>query len=635
MLNNYPDTFTLVQIHIDDPYTSTWGQHRKEFYGVMLTPWALFDGVEECIGEYEDVMQQYNWYLGKYQVRRAVPTDVTIELTGYQIAGALHRVGARVCLEPGGTAKTVRVYMVQALDYWPSYSLYFSRNGFKQAAGVEDIALEPGQCQTVLREFTFDADSWSHQPDIKIVVWAQEPQESGLPADRAEIFQAATMKLPFPPDCNANGVPDDRDIASGTSEDLNGNGIPDECERLPAGIHLWTTPGTGATFVHFADLPIPADFFFPGSDPFKGWILLRGQPLATEPPGALGPADTVVERLEDAYLPTRPSEDTVEIRVRALNLVSVEPITVTAGGGQNPELWDVQVCLSQLPQPTGTMTIYKYCVDGGWYEAMLPVLPKLIFTRISDLEQRVLDFGLDARPPLDFAITDAKWVHQPDPELGAIVAPPGVQVDADCNGIGDAILPGSSAFFPGIWPLPCDPDIPPPAEQRKRLMPYAATAAAHGVIVAQLPGPDSDGDGIADDADNCWQLANPRQEDADWDSVGDACDNCPSAYNPFQEDPDGDGLGNPCDNCPDEFNPGQEDSDGDGVGDVCEPSPGDMNCDGQVNFRDINPFVLALSNPAAYQSLYPDCDILNGDINQDGLVSFGDINPFVALLAGG
>ncbi len=32
------------------------------------------------------------------------------------------------------------------------------------------------------------------------------------------------------PDCNNNGVPDDRDIALGTSTDLHGNGVPDECE---------------------------------------------------------------------------------------------------------------------------------------------------------------------------------------------------------------------------------------------------------------------------------------------------------------------------------------------------------------------------------------------------------------------
>ena len=62
---------------------------------------------------------------------------------------------------------------------------------------------------------------------------------------------------------------------------------------------------------------------------------------------------------------------------------------------------------------------------------------------------------------------------------------------------------------------------------------------------------------------------------------------------------------------------------------------GDLNCDGEVDFGDINPFVLALSNPAGYPAAFPDCDLMDGDINGDGVVGFGDINPFVALLSGG
>ncbi len=59
--------------------------------------------------------------------------------------------------------------------------------------------------------------------------------------------------------------------------------------------------------------------------------------------------------------------------------------------------------------------------------------------------------------------------------------------------------------------------------------------------------------------------------------------------------------------------------------------PGDLNCDGVVDFDDINPFVLALSDPQAYQAAYPDCRLLNGDCNEDGVVDFDDINAFVAL----
>ncbi len=59
---------------------------------------------------------------------------------------------------------------------------------------------------------------------------------------------------------------------------------------------------------------------------------------------------------------------------------------------------------------------------------------------------------------------------------------------------------------------------------------------------------------------------------------------------------------------------------------------GDMNCDGAVDFGDINPFVQALLDPVAYTADHPDCDLSQGDINDDGNTDFGDINGFVALL---
>jgi hypothetical protein len=61
---------------------------------------------------------------------------------------------------------------------------------------------------------------------------------------------------------------------------------------------------------------------------------------------------------------------------------------------------------------------------------------------------------------------------------------------------------------------------------------------------------------------------------------------------------------------------------------------GDLDCSLAVDFGDINPFVLALSNPAAYAVAFPNCDLMNGDVNGDGSVNFGDINPFIALLTG-
>jgi hypothetical protein len=63
------------------------------------------------------------------------------------------------------------------------------------------------------------------------------------------------------------------------------------------------------------------------------------------------------------------------------------------------------------------------------------------------------------------------------------------------------------------------------------------------------------------------------------------------------------------------------------------PRPaGDTNCDGTVNFFDIDPFVVAILTPELYDDLYPDCDMLTADVNDDGLVNFFDIDPFLAVL---
>jgi hypothetical protein len=43
-------------------------------------------------------------------------------------------------------------------------------------------------------------------------------------------WYAVAAALAAAPDCNLNGVPDNLDIARGTSADTNGNGVPDECE---------------------------------------------------------------------------------------------------------------------------------------------------------------------------------------------------------------------------------------------------------------------------------------------------------------------------------------------------------------------------------------------------------------------
>lgn len=63
---------------------------------------------------------------------------------------------------------------------------------------------------------------------------------------------------------------------------------------------------------------------------------------------------------------------------------------------------------------------------------------------------------------------------------------------------------------------------------------------------------------------------------------------------------------------------------------------GDMNGDGVVDEEDVNPFVLALTNRAAYEAAYPgvNADIV-GDINQDEAFDLGDVGPFKSLFSSG
>lgn len=60
---------------------------------------------------------------------------------------------------------------------------------------------------------------------------------------------------------------------------------------------------------------------------------------------------------------------------------------------------------------------------------------------------------------------------------------------------------------------------------------------------------------------------------------------------------------------------------------------GDLNCDGAIDALDIEPFITALLDPAAYSAAHPACDRRLADVNEDGSVDAFDIQPFVEILA--
>ncbi len=61
----------------------------------------------------------------------------------------------------------------------------------------------------------------------------------------------------------------------------------------------------------------------------------------------------------------------------------------------------------------------------------------------------------------------------------------------------------------------------------------------------------------------------------------------------------------------------------------------DANCDGDVNFLDINPFVLAISDFPAWRTQYPNCPLGNVDLDGNGTVGFEDINIAVEIIQTG
>ena len=183
-----------------------------------------------------------------------------------------------------------------------------------------------------------------------------------------------------------------------------------EANDVNPGHDLFVT-GDGSSH-DFADTPIPADFFAPGSDPFTDVVALEGAPIGQFAGLNVGNTDTIVERPDVANLPVPGPSNTIDIELVALSLKSVEPITVTFNGGQDPEQWDVHVSLSPTARSVGIMTIAHSAPGGGTYNAILSVAPLFTFAKVANpSDVRVLDTAVEGIDPIQMGTTNSP--HRP------------------------------------------------------------------------------------------------------------------------------------------------------------------------------------------------------------------------------
>ncbi len=205
-------------------------------------------------------------------------------------------------------------------------------------------------------------------------------------------------------------------------------------EAVRSGVDAWKTPANGLTFSDFALQPIPAGFLCEGSAPFVGKIRFRGAPVKTSPPGALGDADTVIERMDDAVF----DDDGVaftRVRFAALQMESVEPVETECG------FFDVAVALTG-EQPQTTMRITRLDKRGGVMHTILAGEVSLTFTPIGQADSQPKVF----RQSFRFAPSQSSWE---DARRIGFRQQERIALDSDGDGEVDREVLGPSDFSAG------------------------------------------------------------------------------------------------------------------------------------------------------------------------------------------
>jgi hypothetical protein len=398
------------------------------------------------------------------------------------------------------------------------------------------------------------------------------------------------------PDCNGNGIADQEDISLGLSADVNGNGVPDECERDCNGNQL----------------PDDYDIASGGSQDCNQ----NSVPDECEPGGTSDCNENGVADLCDIYTGTsqdcnqNKAPDECDIATGyspdcnangVPDECDIAFVTGDCNGNGVPDECDLLQGTSVDCQPNGVpdecepTPMHDNCSDA------VMICPG--YTYFGQTLTATSDGSSSCDGP--GASPDVWYYFRP---LGS-----GYVILTLCGSDYDTVLSVHSAC-PGSPEnqLACNDDSCASQSyvrffaqsSRDYWIRIAGHAGASGTFRLMLSGPGCAFSPMCDD-----------------DGIPDECE------------PDCNQNGRP-DDC-DIADGASQDLNGNGIPDECEGQLADVNCDGLVNTFDIDPFVLALTNPTQYAQQFPGCPLLNADTNCDGAVNTFDIDPFVICLTSG
>ncbi len=413
-------------------------------------------------------------------------------------------------------------------------------------------------------------------------------------------------------DCNSNGVPDECDIAEGTSQDTNSNGIPDECESTDCNNNGvpddQDISGGTSQDCDLNGVPDECQADADGDgviDPCDG---CPADPNKTDP-GNCGcgtpDTDTDGDGTPDCNdgCPNDPN------KIAPGDCGCGTPDIDSDGDGvtdcidgcpNDPNKTDPGDCGCDTPDTDSDGDGTPDCIDG------CPDDPNKTDPGTCGCGTPDTDTDGDGTPDCDDGCpNDPNKIAPGDCGCGT------PDIDSDGDGVLDCndgcpndpnkIAPGDCGC--GTPDTDSDGDGTPDCNDG---CPNDPNKIAPGDCGCGTPDIDSDGDGVADCADGCPNDPNKIAPgdcgcgtpdiDSDGDGVADCIDGCPN--DPTKTDPgtcgcgvpdvdsDSDGWLDCVDNCPATYNPGQEDCDNDGIGDACAGEP-DCNENGVPDSCDI------------------------------------------------